>query len=57
MNKEKEQVEVILSNLSPERVLILSEILQAEKNIQHRKNLQGTGIINNIVDIIKERVK
>ncbi|WP_176543011.1 hypothetical protein [Bacillus thuringiensis] len=57
MNKEKEQVEVILSNLSPERVLILSEILQAEKNIQHRKNMQGTGIINNIVDIIKERVK
>ncbi|HDR4947815.1 TPA: hypothetical protein QCR51_004369 [Bacillus cereus] len=57
MNKEKEQVEVILSNLSSERVLILSEILQAEKNIQHRKNMQGTGIINNIVDIIKERVK
>ncbi|WP_324655621.1 hypothetical protein [Bacillus cereus] len=57
MVKEKEQVDVILSKLSQERVLILSEILQAEKSILHRKNLQGTGIINSIVDIVKERVR
>ncbi|WP_176539166.1 hypothetical protein [Bacillus cereus] len=57
MSKEKEQVDVILNKLSPERILILREILQAEKGVLHRKNMQGTGIVNTIVDIIKERVK
>jgi hypothetical protein len=53
---EKEQVQSILEKLSEEKILILREILQEEKNLLHRKNLQGTNIVNTIVDIIKERV-
>lgn len=57
MNQERKQIEDILGKLKGEQILILREILQAEKNYLHRKNLQGTNIVNHITDIIKERIK
>jgi hypothetical protein len=54
---EKERVQSILAKLPEEYAFILKEILEAEKEILHRKNLQGTNIIGTIVDIVKERVK
>lgn len=57
MSNEREQVETVLSKMNEDQVFILREILQAEKNYLHRKNLQGTGIVSQIVDIVKERVK
>lgn len=56
MSTEKEQIQSILEKLPEEYTLILREILQEEKNLLHRKNLQGSNIVNTIVDIIKERV-
>ncbi|MGG3563163.1 hypothetical protein ABES03_16345 [Neobacillus rhizosphaerae] len=57
MSIEKEQVQNILMKLPEEYAFILKEILEAEKEILHRKNLQGTNIIGTIMDIVKERVK
>jgi hypothetical protein len=57
MSIEKEQVNSILVKLPEEYVFILKEILEAEKEILHRKNLQGTNITSQIMDIVKERVK
>jgi hypothetical protein len=54
---EQEQVQNILSRLPEDYVFILKEILEAEKEILHRKNLQGTNITSTIMDIVKERVK
>jgi hypothetical protein len=54
---EKERVQSILAKLPEEYAFILKEVLEAEKEILHRKNLQGTNIIGTIVDIVKERVK
>lgn len=57
MEQEKEQVQNLLGKLPEEYVFILKNILEAEKEILHRKNLQGTNITNTIMDIVKERVK
>ena len=57
MNKESEQIIRVLSNLPEGYDFIFKEILEAEKEVLHRKNLQGTTIINSIMDIVKERVK
>ncbi|MFD0824438.1 hypothetical protein ACT8ZR_02060 [Neobacillus sp. M.A.Huq-85] len=57
MNVEKEKVQSILIKLPEEYAFILKEILEAEKEILHRKNLQGTNITGTIMDIVKERVK
>ncbi|WP_180994149.1 hypothetical protein [Bacillus sp. Marseille-P3661] len=57
MGMEKEQVQDILSKLPEDYVFILKDILEAEKEILHRKNLQGTNITSTIMDIVKERVK
>lgn len=57
MGMEKEQVQTILSKLPENYIFILKDILEAEKEILHRKNLQGTNITNTIMDIVKERVK
>jgi hypothetical protein len=54
---EKEQVQNILVKLPEEYAFILKEILEAEKEILHRKNLQGTNITGTIMDIVKERVR
>jgi hypothetical protein len=56
MQNEKEMLQGILSKLPEENLLILREILQSEKELLHRKNLQGTTIVSDIVNIIKERV-
>ena len=57
MSTEMEKVQDILSKLPEEYAFILKEILEAEKEILHRKNLQGTNITKTIMDIVKERVK
>ncbi|WP_155922210.1 hypothetical protein [Bacillus sp. EB01] len=57
MSGEKEQVQSILANLPEDFAFILKEILEAEKEILHRKNLQGTNIVGTIMDIVKDRVK
>ncbi|MEM5016875.1 hypothetical protein WKH31_11335 [Metabacillus indicus] len=57
MSHEREKIELLLAELPDSSALILKEILQAEKEILHLKNLQGTTIINDIVNIVKERIK
>lgn len=57
MSQEREKIESLLAELPDSSALILKEILQAEKEILHLKNLQGTTIINDIVNIVKERIK
>lgn len=56
MSTERDQIQTILSKYPDEYAIILREILQTEQEYIHRKNLQGTNIINQIVDIVKERV-
>lgn len=56
LTTEREKVEEILAELPESYVLILKEILQAEKELLHRKALQGSAIVNDIVQIVKERV-
>lgn len=51
------KIETLLAELPDSSALILKEILQAEKEVLHLKNLQGTTIINDIVNIVKERIK
>ncbi|MEH7514247.1 hypothetical protein V7146_16155 [Gottfriedia acidiceleris] len=57
MEREKEKIHSILSDLPEINTLILKEILQAEKDLLHKKSLQGTTIVSEIVNIIKERIK
>jgi len=57
MSKDREKIETLLAELPDSSALILKEILQAEKELLHLKNLQGTTIINDIVNIVKERIK
>ncbi|MEH7223420.1 hypothetical protein V7112_06340 [Bacillus sp. JJ1566] len=57
MEKEKEKIHSILKDLPEEYTLILKEILQAEKELLHKKSLQGTSIVAEIVNIVKERIK
>lgn len=57
MSIEREEVQNILAALPEEYVFILKDILEAEKEVLHRKNLQGTNITGVIMDIVKERVK
>lgn len=56
MSKEKEELHSVLSNLPEGYDFLLKEILEAEKEILHRKHLQGTNIVSTIMDLIKERV-
>lgn len=56
MSKEKEELHSVLSQLPEGYDFILKEILEAEKEILHRKHLQGTNIVSTIMDIVKERV-
>ncbi|MCZ8538293.1 hypothetical protein M9R32_13940 [Paenisporosarcina quisquiliarum] len=56
MSMEREKIESLLAELPDSSALILKEILQAEKEVLHLKNLQGTTIINDIVNIVKERI-
>jgi hypothetical protein len=56
MEREKEKIHSILSQLPEVNTLILKEILQAEKDLLHKKSLQGTTIVSEIVNIIKERI-
>ncbi|MGE6486911.1 hypothetical protein [Paenisporosarcina sp. NPDC076898] len=56
MRMEREKIESLLAELPDSSALILKEILQAEKEVLHLKNLQGTTIINDIVNIVKERI-
>ncbi|WP_158595129.1 hypothetical protein [Oceanobacillus piezotolerans] len=57
MENEKERIHNLLNELPDEHTLILKEILQAEKDLLHKKSLQGTTIVSEIVNIIKERIK
>ncbi|WP_176222277.1 hypothetical protein [Tuberibacillus sp. Marseille-P3662] len=56
MSDEKEEVHAILKEMPKENTQILREVLEAEKSLLHRETLQGTNIISQIVDIVKERV-
>lgn len=56
MSMEREKIEMLLTELPDTSALILKEILQAEKEILHLKNFQGTTIISDIVNIVKERI-
>ncbi|MGO4890400.1 hypothetical protein ACJ2A9_21850 [Anaerobacillus sp. MEB173] len=56
MNQEREKIEALLAELPDTHTLILKEILEAEKEVLHLKNLQGTTIISDIVNIVKERI-
>lgn len=55
--KLKEEISNILGELPPEEIKILASILKEEKKYLHRKSLQGTTIIKDVTEIIKERVK
>ncbi|NGZ74990.1 hypothetical protein [Saccharibacillus alkalitolerans] len=55
--EEKEEIQAILAELPEAHAWILKEILQQEKELLNRKNLQGSNIVNQIMDIVKERVK
>ncbi|WP_419883518.1 hypothetical protein ACN6MY_08185 [Peribacillus sp. B-H-3] len=57
MSNDREKIESLLAELPDSSALILKEILQAEKAILHLKNLQGTTIISDIINIVKERIK
>jgi hypothetical protein len=56
-DKLKEEINNILSSLEEEDIKVVARILQEEKKVLHRKTLQGSTIIKDITDIIKERVK
>lgn len=56
MSNEQNEMTLVLSELNEKEILIFKEILQTEKEFLHRKNLQGTAIISDIVAIVKERV-
>ena len=56
MSSEKEKLHSVLSQLPEGYDFILKEILEAEKEVLHRKHLQGTNIVGTIMDIVKERV-
>jgi len=57
MGKEMEEFNAVLAELPEGYDFILKEILEAEKEILHRKHLQGTNIVSTIMDIVKARVK
>ncbi|MDV2884681.1 hypothetical protein RYX45_05790 [Alkalihalophilus pseudofirmus] len=57
MTDERENVNRLLNELPSSHTQILKEILEAEKEVLHLKNLQGTTIIKDIMDIVKERIK
>jgi hypothetical protein len=56
MSNEQNEMTQVLSELNEKEILIFKEILQTEKEFLHRKSLQGTSIISDIVAIVKERV-
>lgn len=56
MSQEREKIEGLLAELPDTHTLILKEILEAEKAVLHLKNLQGTSIVSDIVNIVKERI-
>jgi hypothetical protein len=56
MEQEKEKIFNLLSELPDEYTLILKGVLQAEKEVLHKKTLQGTNIVSEIVNIVKERI-
>lgn len=56
MYDEKDQVQAILQEMPHYQTFILRDILEAEKKLLHRENLQGSNIIGEIINIIKERV-
>jgi DNA-directed RNA polymerase sigma subunit (sigma70/sigma32) len=56
-DKLKEEINNILSTLEEEDIKVIARILHEEKKVLHRKTLQGSTIIKDITDIIKERVK
>ncbi|MBR7553623.1 hypothetical protein ACFFJI_11560 [Allobacillus sp. GCM10007491] len=56
IEEKNEEFQAILKGLSGEQTKILKEILEAEKSFLHRENLQGTPIVSQIMDIVKERV-
>lgn len=57
MTHEREKIEALLGELPSTHTFILKEILEAEKEVLHLKNLQGTTIISDIVTIVKERIR
>jgi hypothetical protein len=56
MSNEQNEMTQALSELNEKEILIFKEILHTEKEFLHRKSLQGTSIISDIVAIVKERV-
>ncbi|MCK6207708.1 hypothetical protein KZX50_19895 [Bacillus infantis] len=56
MTNEQSEMNKLLEQLNEKEILIFKEILQTEKEFLHRKNLQGTSVISDIVEIVKERI-
>ncbi|WP_170061574.1 hypothetical protein [Terribacillus saccharophilus] len=54
---EHDKLDQILSQLSEQEQKIFAKILRAEKEVLHKKSLQGTTIKKDIVAYIKEGVK
>ncbi|WP_421377994.1 hypothetical protein ACOJQI_11870 [Bacillus salacetis] len=56
MTNEQNEMNKLLEQLNEKEILIFKEILQTEKEFLHRKSLQGTSVISDIVEIVKERI-
>jgi hypothetical protein len=56
MVNEQDEMSKIISQLNEKEILIFKEILQTEKELLHRKNLQGTSVISDIIGVIKGRI-
>ncbi|SIS63270.1 hypothetical protein [Salimicrobium flavidum] len=54
----KEEIDKILDELKDPRYhQILKDILEEEKKILNRKDARGSGVLNRIEDIVKERIQ
>ncbi|WP_347861071.1 hypothetical protein U0355_10250 [Salimicrobium sp. PL1-032A] len=54
----KEEIDGILAELKdPRHRQILEGILEEEKKILNRKDARGSGVLNRIEDIVKERIQ
>ena len=55
-NEKMEEFQTLMSELPEHHTRILKEILEAEKTLLHRENLQGSNIVSQIMYIVRERV-
>ncbi|WP_191991825.1 hypothetical protein [Bacillus aerolatus] len=51
------KIEDVLKNLTPKEFQVLEKILDAEKEMLHKKSLKGTQIRKDVYNIIKSGVE